>query len=81
MVIRGDKLDNAEDLLREAERELNTELKSILETKAQLTERVYDLEEGGQTALGPAVLFALHIASKRAGSKVVICTDGKLTEQ
>ena len=44
--------------------------------KAQLTERIYDLEEGGQTALGPAVLFALSIASKRRGSRIVICTDG-----
>ena len=69
-------MNNAEDLLREAERELNQELKPVSETKARLTERVYDLEEGGQTALGPAVLLALNIAAKRRGSKLVICTDG-----
>ena len=77
LVIRGDKLNSAEDLLAEAEREQNHELKPIAETKANLTERVYDLEEGGQTALGPAVFFALNIAAKRPGSKLVICTDGK----
>jgi len=77
LVIRGDKLNNAEDLVREAERELNNELKPVSQTKTNLTERVYDLEEGGQTALGPAVMFALNIASKRQGSKIVICTDGK----
>lgn len=66
--------------MHEAEREANSELKSIAQTKAKLTERVYDLEEGGQTALGPAVVFALNIASKRQGSKIVICTDGKRIE-
>ncbi len=77
LVIRGDKLNSADDLLHEAERELNNELKSVAQTKTKLTERVYDLEEGGQTALGPAVVFALNIASKRQGSRIVICTDGK----
>lgn len=77
LVIRGDKLNNPNDLLNEAEREANKELKAVAQTKAKLTERIYDLEEGGQTALGPAVVFALNIASKRKGSKIVICTDGK----
>jgi len=77
LVIRGDKLNNGNDLLHEAERESNNELKPVAQTKAKLTERIYDLEEGGQTALGPAVVFALNIASKRQGSKIVICTDGK----
>jgi len=78
LVIRGDKLNNADDLLREAEREADNELKPVVQTKVKLTERVYDLEEGGQTALGPAVVFALNIASRRQGSKIVICTDGKV---
>ncbi|CAF3086714.1 unnamed protein product [Rotaria socialis] len=76
LVIRGDKLNSADDLLREAGRELDKELKPVSETKAKLTERIYDLEEGGQTALGPSVMFALNIASQRQGSKLVICTDG-----
>ncbi|CAF2827379.1 unnamed protein product [Rotaria sp. Silwood2] len=76
LVIRGDKLNSADELIREAERELNKELKPVSQTKTNLTERVYDLEEGGQTALGPAVMFALNIASQRKGSKIVICTDG-----
>ncbi|CAF0934799.1 unnamed protein product [Adineta ricciae] len=76
LVIRGDKLNSGEDLLHEAEKELNSEMRAVSQTKTKLTERVYDLEEGGQTALGPAVIFALNIASKRQGSKIVICTDG-----
>lgn len=34
------------------------------------------MEEGGQTALGPALLIAITMASKVAGSKVLMCTDG-----
>lgn len=70
-------MNSADDLIREAEREQNNELKPISQTKTNLTERVYDLEEGGQTALGPAVMFALNIATQRPGSKIVICTDGR----
>ena len=31
----------------------------------------YSLEEGGQTALGPALLVSILLASKKAGSKVI----------
>jgi hypothetical protein len=34
------------------------------------------LETEGMTALGPALLVAVALASKAAGSKVVMCTDG-----
>uniref|UniRef100_A0A3P9I4N9 VWFA domain-containing protein n=1 Tax=Oryzias latipes TaxID=8090 RepID=A0A3P9I4N9_ORYLA len=34
-------------------------------------------EEHGATALGPAVLASVAIASKYPGSKVILCTDGK----
>lgn len=35
------------------------------------------LEEGGTTALGPALLIATTMAGQHPGSKVIICTDGK----
>ena len=35
------------------------------------------LEEGGATALGPALYLSAAMASKYPGSKVIICTDGK----
>ena len=38
------------------------------------------LEEGGATALGPAILIALSMASQHPGSKVILCTDGKSNE-
>ena len=34
------------------------------------------LEEGGQTALGPALLLSVAMAAQCPGSRVVICTDG-----
>ncbi|CAF1560005.1 unnamed protein product, partial [Didymodactylos carnosus] len=76
LIIRGDKLNSEEELRREAAQANADELKPIKETKKKLIDRVYDLEEGGQTALGSAVIFALNVASKRQGSKIVICTDG-----
>lgn len=35
------------------------------------------MEEGGPTALGPALIVALSMASHHPGSKVILCTDGK----
>jgi len=34
------------------------------------------LHPGSMTALGPALLIAIFMASKVAGSRVVLCTDG-----
>jgi hypothetical protein len=41
-----------------------------------LTDKVFALEEGGQTALGPAVYASVALAASTPGSRVVICTDG-----
>ena len=37
---------------------------------------LYSLEEGGATALGPALYYSILIASKKKGSQVILCTDG-----
>ena len=37
---------------------------------------MFRLEEGGSTALGPALLVSVAMASQVPGSKVIICTDG-----
>jgi hypothetical protein len=41
-----------------------------------LVKRIGEWREEGSTALGPAVLVAVAMAAARAGSRVVICTDG-----
>ena len=51
--------------------------KPIKETKSKLEQKLLSLEEGGPTALGPAVLTAIAMASEGApGSSVILCTDG-----
>ncbi|XP_016889559.1 circularly permutated Ras protein 1-like isoform X2 [Cynoglossus semilaevis] len=46
-------------------------------TKDFLQSQVKGLTESGTTALGPAALLAVAMASRQPGSKVIICTDGK----
>ncbi len=42
----------------------------------RLSEMVFGLKAFGVTALGPALLSAIVLASDRAGSRVILCTDG-----
>lgn len=48
----------------------------IAETLQSLTKRIKELREHGATALGPAALISVAMASQYPGSKVIICTDG-----
>ncbi|XP_017565338.1 circularly permutated Ras protein 1 isoform X1 [Pygocentrus nattereri] len=48
----------------------------IAETHQCLTQRIKELREHGATALGPAALVSVAMASQFTGSKVIICTDG-----
>ena len=41
-----------------------------------LSEQLFQLEENGPTALGPALLTSLVLASQKPGSQVIVCTDG-----
>lgn len=49
----------------------------IAETYQHLNLRVNELRENGATALGPAALASVALASKYPGSKVILCTDGR----
>ncbi|KAI1896282.1 hypothetical protein AGOR_G00093190 [Albula goreensis] len=49
----------------------------LSESRQHLEEQVHRLAENGATALGPAIVVAIEMASRQPGSKVVICTDGK----
>ncbi|XP_029310768.1 LOW QUALITY PROTEIN: circularly permutated Ras protein 1-like [Cottoperca gobio] len=49
----------------------------IAETYEQLVQRVRDLREDGATCLGAAALASVAMASRYAGSKVILCTDGR----
>ena len=77
-IIAGDKLTNYEVLLKEGLGSTDAHLSIPISISAQkLLESLDKLKESGQTALGPAVLVALGMASKGSqGSKLIICTDG-----
>ncbi|XP_005089421.2 circularly permutated Ras protein 1 [Aplysia californica] len=75
VTIAGDKLNSEEQLRKEG-----TELSlphSVRNSRKLLGDKVYKLEEGGATALGPALVVAVSMASHHPGSKVIVCTDGK----
>uniref|UniRef100_A0AAY3ZU16 VWFA domain-containing protein n=1 Tax=Denticeps clupeoides TaxID=299321 RepID=A0AAY3ZU16_9TELE len=62
------------DHLREQGENFTT-LHCIAESLQPLTKSVK--EEHGATALGPAALISIAMASQYPGSKVIICTDGR----
>ncbi|XP_063077246.1 circularly permutated Ras protein 1-like isoform X2 [Engraulis encrasicolus] len=73
--ICGEELKDAEFLKNAG---LNFEVPPpVSETKDYLQQAIYSLEEGGATALGPAAVVAIGMASQLPGSKVLICTDGR----
>jgi hypothetical protein len=50
---------------------------SVKDSAKALQEKLFKLEETGPTALGPAVVSSVAMATQgAAGSTVVICTDG-----
>ncbi|XP_061823551.1 circularly permutated Ras protein 1 [Nerophis lumbriciformis] len=49
----------------------------LSQTQDFLQKQVTALAAVGTTALGPAALLAITMASRHPGSKVIICTDGK----
>ncbi|XP_069755243.1 circularly permutated Ras protein 1 isoform X2 [Narcine bancroftii] len=52
----------------------------IAESFPTLSSRINEMREQGATALGPAALVAVSMASESPGSKVIICTDGKANQ-
>ncbi|XP_034049815.1 circularly permutated Ras protein 1-like isoform X2 [Thalassophryne amazonica] len=49
----------------------------LCQMKEYLWNEIWGLSAFGTTALGPAALIAVTMASRLPGSKVIICTDGK----
>ncbi len=70
-MVNGDRLNQFENLLGyAAENKMKTEI-PIHKCRPKLSEKLWSLEEAGQTALGPALLVSLGIASQSAGSMIV----------
>ncbi|XP_050393119.1 circularly permutated Ras protein 1 [Patella vulgata] len=72
--IHNDQLDHFKQLEM-----IGTELplpKPIKGTQHNLSKKVLKLDASGGTALGPSIVVALGLASRYAGSKIILCTDG-----
>jgi hypothetical protein len=77
ITVAGDKLWDYDCLLSEGSRAISEwQLKSIQESLSSLIERVNGLEEGGATALGPALAVCAGLASNNPCSEIILCTDG-----
>jgi Mg-chelatase subunit ChlD len=50
--------------------------KNVEQSENDLLNKLWDLQETGATALGPALLLGIAIAGARPASKVIVCTDG-----
>eukprot|EP01127_Copromyxa_protea_P015702 TRINITY_DN4564_c0_g1_i3.p1 TRINITY_DN4564_c0_g1~~TRINITY_DN4564_c0_g1_i3.p1 ORF type:complete len:654 (+),score=143.17 TRINITY_DN4564_c0_g1_i3:848-2809(+) len=74
VVIAGDKLSSWEGLM-----EIGKQFRiasCVGEAKKTLLDTLWGLEEGGRTALGPALQVSIAVASIKPGSTIVLCTDG-----
>jgi len=74
VTVAGDKLNDWDALI--AIGKAQAVGAPVLQTAAKLKERVAKLEEKTSTALGPALLLAVAMASQRPGSRIVVLTDG-----
>ncbi|CAF0935328.1 unnamed protein product [Brachionus calyciflorus] len=67
-------LETKDDIKKIVER--TPDFDSLKNTKKFLREKLLNLEEGGATALGPALYYSILLASRKSGSQVILCTDG-----
>ena len=75
--VNGNNLNDLEVIKKTAEKCSDMITKSIQDSSDILLKHLYSIEEGGQTALGPAILFSINLIQGSAkGSKIIICTDG-----
>jgi len=73
-VVTGDKLHDYDALL-EGGRKYQVQ-NEISVSHDPLVKKLFDLEERGATALGPAILVAIGMAEGSPGAKIVLATDG-----
>jgi len=74
LLVTGDRLHSWDELQTSAAN--FTIDKPISESKDAILEKLWDLEETGPTALGPALQLSIAVAGKKPGSRVILCTDG-----
>lgn len=77
LVIAGDKLNDVAALAAFGRNKVDLAcVPRVGDSKDLLIKQVCQLVEGGQTAAGPALLVAAHIAAKCSKATITLCTDG-----
>jgi hypothetical protein len=75
--INGNDLNDFEKIVESGEQNSDIISQSIEKSMDSLTEILYDINENGQTALGPAILFSISLIKNNSpGSKIFLLTDG-----
>jgi hypothetical protein len=77
VIVGGAKLNNLEELETVGRQYRLTDIGAIVETKKILSDKLFSLEEGGQTALGPALAVAVALATQQKGAEVIVRRRGK----
>jgi hypothetical protein len=76
-VLNGNNLNDYNAIVKLAEAHQNLISAPVKDTYDTLIKQLYQIEESGQTALGPAMLFSINlIKGVSPGSKIILCTDG-----
>lgn len=76
LVVAGEKLQQWDTLVQLGQHCDVSNLLPVEKSKEKLTQKLMQLEEGGATALGPALLLAVAIAGQVPHSEVIVATDG-----
>ena len=77
LTIEGDNLFQYNSITKSVETYDWSAVQSISESNQTIRDQTKNLEEGGATALGPALAASVHLCESAKGRKeVIICTDG-----
>jgi hypothetical protein len=75
--INGNNLGDYDQIVKLAEKSQDLIEKPLKDTYDTLLKQLYNIQESGQTALGPAMLFSVNmIKGISPGSTIMLCTDG-----
>jgi len=79
-VISGSKLEQLQVLEKIGSELAIDKLRTVVEAKADLGNKILQLHANGATALGPALVVALAAANRSRRSEIILCTDGASNE-
>jgi len=75
--INGNNLNDYDTIKQMAEKSHDIISVPLKDSHNFLMKQLFSIEETGQTALGPAILFSLNLISGVSpGSRIILCTDG-----